>query len=197
MTGVPDTRQSLLLRLQDHSDRQAWEEFVEIYEPLVYRIGRSKGLQHADSLDLTQDVFAAVGNAIERFDPDPEKGSFRSWLNRIARNLAINLLTRQNGSIGTGETAIHNLLDQQPSMDESAVSWFEMEYRRELFRCAADRVRCEFETETWRAFWLTSIEGETTRDVASRLSKSEGAVRLARCRVLAKLKREVSRLENE
>ena len=197
MTGVPETRQSLLLRLHDLRDQRAWEEFVEIYEPLLYRIGRSQGLQHADALDLSQDVFAAVGNAIKRFDPDPEKGSFRGWLNRIARNLAINLLTRRNGFVGTGQTAVQKLLEQEPEDNDDALSWFELEYRRELFRCAADRVRVEFEAETWRAFWLTSVESEATRDVASLLGKSEGAVRLARCRVLARLKQEIARLQDE
>ncbi|MBC8869325.1 MAG: sigma-70 family RNA polymerase sigma factor [Planctomycetes bacterium] len=191
----PETRPSLLVRLRDASQNEAWEEFTEIYEPLVYRLARQNGFQHADAQDLTQEVFAVVGKAIDRFDPSPEKGSFRGWLFRIARNLMINFLTRQKGPRGTGDTGIQQLLNEQPAADDEAATLFEMEYQREIFRWAAQRVRQEFQEETWRAFWMTGVKGESIGDVARILGKTPGAIRIARCRVLARLKEEVTRFE--
>ncbi len=66
MTEWPATRQSLLVRLKDPRDEQAWSEFVAIYTPLVDRLARAKGLQPADAADLAQEVFRAVAGAIER-----------------------------------------------------------------------------------------------------------------------------------
>ena len=189
----PETRPSLLLRLRDRSQNEAWQEFAEIYEPLVYRLARQSGFQHADAQDLTQEVFEAVGKAIDRFDPSSEKGSFRGWLFRIARNLIINFLTRQKGPRGTGDTAIQRLLNLQPASDEEAATLFAIEYQREVFRWAAQRVRQSFQEETWRAFWMTGVEGESIDDVAKILGKTPGAIRIARCRVLARLKEEVTR----
>src|SRR5437868_11194132 len=101
----PTTRRSLVLRLRDARDQAAWAEFVEIYEPLVYRLARNKGLQDADAQDLCQEVLHAVAGAIKRWDPDPAKGKFRAWLFRIARNLLVNFLASQRRQTrGSGNT---------------------------------------------------------------------------------------------
>ena len=65
MDDDPTTRPSLLVRLRDSRDEQAWGEFVEIYRPLVYRLARRRGLQDADALELVQEVMIKVASAIE------------------------------------------------------------------------------------------------------------------------------------
>lgn len=191
----PATRPSLLVQLGDVSQHEAWQEFVEIYEPVVCRLARQMGLQHADAQDLTQEVFVAVEKAIGRFDPKSEQGSFRGWLFRIARNLSINFLTRQKGPWGSGDTGVQKLLTQHPASEKAATTLFEIEYQREVFRWAAQRVRQDFREDTWRAFWLTGVEGQPIKQVAEVLGKTQGAVRIARCRVLARLREEVSGVE--
>src|ERR1700730_13291395 len=121
----PITRPSLVLRLRDGEDSAAWLEFVEIYEPLIYRLALNKGLQDADAQDLCQDVFQAVAGAIERWDPDPAKGRFRAWLFRITRNLLVNLLSAQGRLVrGTGSTSIQEMLEARPAQDGKAEAEF-------------------------------------------------------------------------
>lgn len=76
MSQFPNTRHSLLIRLQGREDQQAWREFLEIYEPVVYRLARRRGLQHADAQDVTQDVLASIAASIGRWDPDPRGDGF-------------------------------------------------------------------------------------------------------------------------
>ena len=193
---VPETRNSLILRLPDKRDVEAWDQFVSIYEPLVYRLARAKGFQDADAQEIVQEVFVAVSRAVERWEPDPARGRFRDWLFRIARNLMINFLTRRKHlPIGSGDSEIAELLENHvdPASEESAT--FDLQYRREVFRWAAEQVRDQVKERTWSAFWMTSVDGRAIAEVASELKMSVGAVHIARGRVLGRLRETVKTLE--
>jgi RNA polymerase sigma factor (sigma-70 family) len=192
------TRRSLIVRLQSSGDQDAWHEFVTLYEPLVHRLARHKGLQDADARDLCQEVFRAVSRAIADWDPDPARGSFRAWLSRIARNLMINFLTRRPNQVrGSGTTSIQDLLEAQPAPDPSATALFEDEYRKRLFQWAADEVKGEFATKTWLAFWQTAIAGRAPKEVGAELKMSVGAVYIARSRVISALKKRIEARNDE
>lgn len=194
----PTTRHSLVLRLRSREDERAWTEFVELYEPLIYRLARNKGLQDSDAQDLCQEVLRAVASAIDRWDPDPAKGRFRAWLFRIARNLLIKFLTRQRRQLrGTGNTSVQELLEAQADRESDAEAEFAVEFRRRAFRWAADQVRGEFAPSTWQAFWKTGVENRPIPEVAAELGLTPGAVYVARSRVLARLREQVERLTEE
>ncbi len=196
MNDVPDTRRSLLVRIRDRSDEQAWGEFLQIYEPLIYRLARRKGFQHADAEELTQEALVAVASAIERWDPDPNRGTFRGWLFRIARNMMINFLNRgRPEDRGTGGTGFQCLLEQHPAAAAEETTLFGEEYRREAFRWAAGEIRDDFRESTWNAFWWTAVEGRKISETADALGISVGAVYAARSRVMVRLKRKAKQLE--
>jgi hypothetical protein len=63
---------------------------------------------------------------------------------------------------GTGRDEIRSLLEARPSPSPEDSALFEMEYKRQLFRWAAERVRGEFRGTTWSAFWETGVEANVT-----------------------------------
>jgi RNA polymerase sigma-70 factor (ECF subfamily) len=194
----PTTRRSLVLRLRNPDDNAAWAEFVEVYEPLVYRLARNKGLQDSDAQDLCQEVFRAVAGAVARWDPDPAKGRFRAWLFRIARNLLLKFLAAQRRQPkGSGSTSVQELLEAQPADDPEAAAEFAAEFRRRAFRWAADQVQGEFTASTWQAFWRTGVENQPVATVAQDLGLTPGAVYIARSRVLARLRERVEQLTQD
>jgi RNA polymerase sigma-70 factor (ECF subfamily) len=193
---IPETRNSLILRLPDKTDVEAWDQFVSIYEPLVYRLARAKGFQDADARDVTQEVLVAVTRAVERWEPERERGRFRDWLFCIARNLMINFLTRRmHRPIGSGDSGIAELLAQQVDPDSEASSTFDWEYRREVFHWAAAQVQKQVKPSTWQAFWRTSVDVRPIAEVAAELEMTVGAVHIARSRVLGRLRDVVRRFE--
>ena len=213
MKDLPTTRYSLLASLQDPRNDSAWSEFLSIYEPVIYAIARKKGLQDADARDLCQELFGIVGKAIERWEFDRERGSFRGWLFRIARNLSVNLLTRRvrdrgigggpdsgGGADDSADGLDWRTLEQAPASRSFDPAWdadaelVDWEYRRRLFRWAADSIRKEFTASTWQGFWLTAVERLPVKEVASRLGVSPGAVYIAKSRVLARLRERVGEI---
>ena len=159
-------------------------------------VARANGLQSADTADLGQEVFRAVAGAIDRYDPDPARGSFRGWLFRIARNLMINLLAaRRTRPQATGDSDVQDLLERVPAPDGAETAFFDLEYRRGLFVWAADQVRGEFRPSTWQAFWLTAVEGQAASAAAAASGISIGAVYIARSRVMARLKTIIEQVE--
>jgi RNA polymerase sigma-70 factor (ECF subfamily) len=188
-----DTKRSLIVKLRDPADTVAWCEFVAIYEPFVHQLARRKGLQDADVRDLCQEVFRAVAGAVDRWDP--ERGGFRVWLSRIARNLLINFMTRKQWQFrGSGSTSVQELLEAQPANDPTATAFFEAEYRKHLFRWAAEEIRGQFAPATWQAFWQTAVEARPPNEVAAELGLSIGAVYIARSRILSRLRRRIEQL---
>jgi RNA polymerase sigma factor (sigma-70 family) len=198
MDVTPSTRPSLLVRLRNPQDERAWGEFTAIYSPLIYRLARRKGLQDADAADLVQEVLRAVAKAIDRWEPDPARGPFRNWLFRIARNLMINFLVnrdRHPRGIGGGDFATFLETQAVASQEDSAL--FDLEYKRQLFEWACDRIRHEFQPSTWTAFWRTWVDGSPSRDAAAELGMSLGAVYMSRSRVVARLRQVIAGVEHE
>jgi RNA polymerase sigma-70 factor (ECF subfamily) len=188
----------LLVRIRDGRDTEAWQQFVQIYAPIVYGFARRRGLQDADAADLMQEVLRSVALAAERLDYDPKRGSFRGWLFTVTRNKLYNLLNGQRHQVrGSGDTGAQQRLDEQAGRDGDGEAVWEREYQTRLTALAMERIRGEFQEATWQAFLLTAVEGQPARTAGEALKMSPGAVYVAKSRVLARLREEIQKLQEE
>lgn len=196
MRIAPETHPSLLIRLRDPSDDAAWTQFVEIYEPLIYRLVRRCGLQDADARDVAQQVLMKIVAHVKQWDPRRSRGSFRAWLAVVARNLAINLLVQHaRHPRGSGDSRVQSQLNECAARPIESAE-YQREYRRQVFRWAAQRTRHEFQPATWDAFWLTCVGGSSIHETADRLKLSIGSVYVARSRCMARLRAVVASLQD-
>jgi RNA polymerase sigma-70 factor (ECF subfamily) len=195
--SAPETRASLILRLRESDDAAAWEEFVGIYRPVIVRLAAARGLQQADADDLAQQVLLSVARKVPDWESDPQRAQFRTWLGRVVRNAALNILSRKKLERGAGGTSALVLINGQVADECDDPAVFDLEWRREAFRWAADQIRDEFQPTTWQAFWLTAVDGISAAEAARRTGKSLGAVYVARTRVMARFQEKVRTLSGE
>lgn len=193
MAEFPETRISLILRLAHQGDVQAWQEFSELYAPILYRMALGKGMQAADAEDVTQDILFAVARAAERFQPDATRARFRTWLCRIARNLIADFFAgraKRPLSQTLSDSWLQSLYETPVAAGEFD-STFGIEYRRAVFELAARRVCNRVSQSSWQAFFLTSVEHRPAEEVATLLDLPLGSIYVARCRILKMLRAEV------
>lgn len=194
MTEFPETRSTLLAQVRSPDEREAWEEFVLTYQPAIYRMARRRGMQDSDAQDLVQTVLMRVAGAIESWQKEPGV-RFRHWLRRVAKNAILSAFSRQPKDLAFGGSAVQQLMQEQPAAASEVEQELVLESQREQFLRASVSVQSDVNAETWRAFELTVIEGESCESAAKILEKSVGTVYAARSRVMRRLRNKVRELE--
>jgi RNA polymerase sigma-70 factor (ECF subfamily) len=183
------TRVSLLERLRQPGDQQAWKRFAELYTPLLYYWARHLGLQRQDAADLVQDVFAILIQKLPEFTYDQNK-SFRSWLKTVLLNKWRDHCRKRNEApLAAEDSAWDELVtpDRINELDEA-------DYRQNLLQRALEVMKAEFQPTTWKACWEYVIAGRPAAEVAAELGISVGAVYIAKSRVLSRLRQELKGL---
>lgn len=183
-----DTPVSLLQRLWQPSDREAWNEFVELYSPFLYHWARRLGLNGEDAADLVQEIFVVLVQKLPEFRYDPQK-CFRSWLRTVAMNKWRDLLRRRAANERTASPA-----EQNGVAADAELVFEETEYRRHILNRGMALIRHEFQDQTWQAFWEVAMRDRPASQVATELGQTINAVYLAKSRVIRRLREELEGL---
>lgn len=195
MPEFPETDHSLIDRVKDVNDGVSWLEFMGIYQPVVYRLARRRGMQDADALDVAQQVFSSIARSLEAWKPAEDQPPFRAWLSTIARNAITTALTRRRPDQGTGSSSVADALDRLPNAEQTETNLV-IEARREIVRWAAEQIRPEFTELTWDIFWRTAMLDVSVAEVSKLSGRSIGAIYVTRHRVLTRLKEKIAEVSN-
>ncbi|MBI3858467.1 MAG: sigma-70 family RNA polymerase sigma factor [Planctomycetes bacterium] len=186
------TSSSLLDRVRA-DEAGAWDRLVALYAPLLYHWCRRWRIQEEDLADVFQEVFKTLVVHLADFRHDRKGATFRGWLFTITRNKVLDHFRRKaHDAEGAGGTEGQQRLAQIPAPDPVPESEpEEAEAIRALYHRGLKLIEGEFEPQTWKAFWKTAVEGRAPREVAAELSMTPGAVRVAKSRVLQRLREEL------
>ena len=201
MSSSPDPRTSatLLWRLRDLNDVEAWNDFVDRYTPRIVSWCRRHHLQDSDIADVTQEVLRKLVTALRTFQHDPNKGSFRGWLKTVVHNTIRDLQEEWNrGTRGEGSDSAHEWVAElaDPSALADLTAELEAEAERELVRQAEYQVQLRVKPATWQAYEQTAVQQLSANEVAQALGMTVAEVYVAKSRVLKLLREEVQHLEN-
>jgi RNA polymerase sigma-70 factor (ECF subfamily) len=187
------TSNSLLDRLRNGGDAQAWQRWLTVYEPWlrawVWRLCRP---QPADGDDVLQEVIAVVHEKLPTFVHNGRTGAFRAWLRAILVNKARHFLERCRRGEPLPE-ALDRLED--PASDLSRL--WDREHDEQLVRRLLALARPRAQPRTWEVFRLLVLEDRPATEVARHFGMELGAVYVAKSRVLALLRQEMAGLVGE
>jgi RNA polymerase sigma-70 factor, ECF subfamily len=186
------TSLSLLQRIRT-GDAASWRRVVDLYAPLVQHWCRRWGVQAADADDLSQEVFHAAALGIANFSHDRTGDTFRGWLHTITRHKTMDFWRRceQRPDVFGGSEALMRM-QQVPDTDTEDPE--DADQMSAVFHRALGLLRGEFEQRTWQAFWRATVDGLSAPEVAAELGMTASAVRMAKSRVLRRLREELGDL---
>jgi RNA polymerase sigma factor (sigma-70 family) len=185
MFAQTTTHLSLLARVSDPGDTDAWRDFCARYEELIRGFARRRNVFGPDADDVVQDVLISLTKAMPGFQYDPAKGKFRSYLKTIVLR-AIFKKSRQEA--GTVDLDHLEELTRVAACDENLDGVWEDEWRQHHLRAAMRGLEAEFNDSDRRAFQAYVVDGEDAKAVAERLGMSLDQVYQAKSRILKRLR---------
>jgi RNA polymerase sigma-70 factor (ECF subfamily) len=170
-------------------DDAAWRRLVELYGRLVYFWCRRSGLQAQDAADVSQNVFRSVATNLRRYRHEGGPDAFRGWLRIITRNKLRDhyRLRRHRAQAVGGAGGLRQLL-ALPAPSAGADDGPRSNETNPVLAEAVGRVRCAVEERSWVAFWQATVDGRMASDIAADLGMTADAVRMAKSRILRRLR---------
>jgi RNA polymerase sigma-70 factor (ECF subfamily) len=186
-----ETPLSLLERLRHAPDAAAWQALVDLYTPLIQSWFRRQALPPADADDLTQDVLAVVVRELPHFQHNLRRGAFRRWLRTIVVNVGRNYWRGRGARpVAAGGSDAEKMLEQLEAPNGDLNRLWDEEHDRHVLRRLLELIEADFEPATWQAFRALVLDGRPAPEVAVALGISVNAARIAKSRVLSRLRQE-------
>ena len=201
-TELIPTRRSLLSRIKNPDDARSWREFYDTYHRLIRATARRAGLSPDQSEDAVQDTLISVSKNIGKFNTDPARGSFKSWLFMITRSrvedlrrkhrrqpLALADLESRPAGADTASTAVeHRIPDPGATPAEQLDQAWDEEWRRNLQETALESLRHSVNPRHYQIFFLSVIKQQSALTVARSLGVNLGQVYMVKHRLLRKFR---------
>ena len=192
MSAYPSTHKTMLEKIQS-GDEVSWQEFYDRYSPVVLQAGGSYGLAPEECQDLLQNVMLKFFQHELVMKYDSKRARFRTYFNQVLCSCIYDFLRQKrqlSPEIGTEE------LPEQPVPAEADTMFLD-EWRKQMLEEALDRLRAQVKPETFLAFHLTVIQGESVKAAAEFLKTDVNMIYVSRSRCTARLREIIAEINRE
>jgi len=178
------TRSTLLVRLKDMDDQQAWQEFFDVYWTLLFNFARRAGMNEADAEEVVMDTVETVARKIDEFQYNRQSGRFKSWLLTIVRYKLGDRFRKRKRMGEKGElTSIEEVGESQAAVDADLEKIWDMEWRKRVVDMALNRVKQVVGAKQYQIFYCYVVQEQEVGEVAEFLGVSKSQVYVAKNRV--------------
>lgn len=205
---MPDdlkTRESLLMRLKNGAGDQDWTSFYQQYGAMILGFCRKKGLDDPSARDVLQETMILVLRKLPGFSYNPALGKFRNWLltlvqgkirdsqRRTARYSWVQLESLDGKLRDLTPPAGVTIPEVQAHEEAEDIAWKSAILEEALRRIGKDS---RTGRETLEIFLAYAVHQEPVSEVARRFGKEVNAIYQIKARIIDKLRKEVSEIEN-
>ena len=194
------THESLLVRMQDIQDGQAWNQFHQYYRTLILNFARSRGCSGDMSQDVLQESMITLTKVMPNFRYDRVKGKFRTFLLTIVSSRIVDAFRRER-KYQEWRTDDN---EQTPTLENTAEEWvsnweddWEHEWQQHLLMHALDRVKKRVKPYIFESFRMYVLEQRPAAEVTASLDVSENTIYQHRRRIVSMLQQEVKAIKLE
>ena len=181
-----ETQLTLLQRVKDPGDSQSWQEFVDLYQPLLLRFVISRGVPESDASDIVQEIFAALLRSLPSFDLDQRRGRFRTWLWSVSRNVMVDCARRFHRRRKAEQNWVERLAELRDDEDSRA-QWCAA-HKKRVLEFVLERVRSASQAKTWACFEQHVQMGRPAAEVGTELELTANAVYVNASRILQRIR---------
>jgi RNA polymerase sigma-70 factor (ECF subfamily) len=180
-----DTPLSLLVRLQRRDNGDAWREFTVLFEPLIRKWVERLILKPDSVDDVAQEVLKALVEGLPGFQHNRRKGAFRAWLRSIMTHRVRRYWRDRHPNV----KQLSQATDLEDPRSELSRLW-DKEHDDHVVRSLLERVRPEFDDQTWEIFRRLVFDERSPREIAADRGCSLNVIYMAKSLVLKRLRLE-------
>ena len=196
MTFAPETSTTLLGRLAS-GDEVGFAEFERRYAPMIRILGHLRRLNDSECGELVQEVLLVFFRKGESFRFDPARGRFRTFLGKVIRDCATDILRRRPSAALPVETA-ESLPDEADAPDRAADRALLAMMRDDALEQLLEILRKRVTPETYRIFEHYTLKQHSPDEPLAGEAPGRNRIYKARQRCRAILKEEARKMcEND
>lgn len=184
---IESTRPSLLIRIKDRSDRKAWEEFFDLYSPLLYGYAIDRGLSHEDAEDIRASCYETIIKKINEFDYESGNSGFRAWLRTMVNRRVIDFFRKKKMPLAESSD-LRSLPDDHESIDEL----WNQNWRLHHLRFCVAQVGKRVQPQSFEVFRLLTEQDMSVQDVCQQMEMNADQVYKIKSRFLELIRKEMA-----